>query len=277
MAVIKSSGADAYLARPAPGIFLYLVYGQDRGLVSERVKTIVSRAVDDPKDPFQLVRLDGDELAADRLRLADEANTIPLFGGRRAILIEAQGKLFHSAIEPLLALPPRHCTVVIEAGDLRKDAPLRALCERANTAVAVPCYPDSEAGIGQLIEAEVRAANLSITHDAKDFLTTQLGQDRLSTRGELEKLVLHCRGKGEITLPDVRAAVCDTSQILIQETVNEAFGGEIPALDASLRHVFAGAANFQVVLSAALRHALELHRAKAGAEGGFRAGWNKQR
>ncbi|MBO0734036.1 MAG: DNA polymerase III subunit delta, partial [Methylocapsa sp.] len=47
--------------------------------------------------------------------------------------------------------------------------------------------------------------------------------------------------------------------------------------DASLRHVFAGAANFQVVLSAALRHALELHRAKAGAEGGFRAGWNKQR
>ena len=36
------------------------------------------------------------------------------------------------------------CRVVIEAGDLRRNAPLRTLCERAKNAAALPCYADSE-------------------------------------------------------------------------------------------------------------------------------------
>src|SRR5262249_28341746 len=159
-AAIKSHEADRFLARPAPGIFLYLVYGQDSGLVRERVRKIVSRAVDDPKDPFQLVRIGGDELAADPLRLADEANTIPLFGGRRAIWIEAKGKSFTSAVEPLLTLSPRDCTIIIEAGALKTDSPLRALCEQAKAAAAIACFPDAAKNIAELIEAAVSAAKI---------------------------------------------------------------------------------------------------------------------
>jgi DNA polymerase-3 subunit delta len=272
---VKNHEADRFLARPAPEFFLYLVFGSDAGLVTERARKIISRAVDDPKDPFQLVRIGGDELAADPLRLADEANTIPLFGNRRAIWIEAQDKAFTSAIEPLLALPPRDCTIVIEAGALKKDAPLRALCERAKAAAAIPCYPDSPKDIAQLIDAEVAAADLSINPDAKRFLITQLGQDRLSTRSELEKLVLYAHGAGEITLDHVEAIICDASNLIVQETVNYAFQGKREALDASLRHISAGASDYQFLLSAALRHALDLHRAKRDAEeepGSFREG-----
>jgi DNA polymerase-3 subunit delta len=266
LVAIKSHEADRFLARTAPDIFLYFVFGSDAGLVAERTRKIISRAVKDPKDPFQLVRINGDDLAADPLRLADEANTIPLFGGR-AIWIEAQGKAFLSAIEPLLALPPRDCTIVIEAGALKKDAPLRTLCERAKGAAAIPCFPDNEREIAQLIDAEVRAANLSIAPDAKEFLVTQLGQDRLSTRSELEKLVVYAHGAGEIALDDVAAIVCDASNLIVEETVNKAFQGELAALDASLQHIFAGASDYPLLLATALRHALELHRARSGTDG----------
>ncbi len=37
--------------------------------------------------PFALVRLDGDEIS-DPMRLVEEANTVPLFGGRRAVAIK---------------------------------------------------------------------------------------------------------------------------------------------------------------------------------------------
>ena len=64
---------------------------------------------------FNCLRLAGDDLAADPLRLADEAShTVPLFGGRRAIWIDAQGKSFIAALEPIINAPPSDCTIVVE-------------------------------------------------------------------------------------------------------------------------------------------------------------------
>jgi DNA polymerase III subunit delta len=268
MVAVKSREAERFLARPPPHIYLYLAFGTDAGLVTERTRKIVALAVDDPKDPFQLVRIGGDELANDPARLADEADTIPLFGGRRAILIEAQGKAFVAAFEPVLGAPPRDCTIVIKAGALKKDAPLRTLCERERNAAAIQCYPDSAKDIAQLIDAEISAANLSIALDAKAFLVSQLGQDRLSTRSELEKLVLYAHGAGEITLDHVAAIVCDASNLIAGEAVNAAFDGGIAALDARLRHIFAGASDYHALLAAALRYALDVHRARCDADEG---------
>jgi DNA polymerase III subunit delta len=272
MVALKSHEAERFLARPPPHVYLYLIFGPDAGLIAERARKIVSRAVDDPKDPFQLVRIGGDELANDPARLADEANTIPLFGGRRGIWIEAQGKAFVDAIEQVLGLPPRDCTIVIEAGALKKDAPLRTLCERERNAAAIQCYPDSAKDIAQLIDAEISAANLSIALDAKAFLASQLGQDRLSTRSELEKLVLYAHGAGEITLDHVAAIVCDASNLIAGEAADAAFDGRFPALDAGLRHIFAGASDYHALLAAALRHALDLHRARRDADEGPHGG-----
>jgi DNA polymerase-3 subunit delta len=262
MVAVKSHEAERFLARPPPHIYLYLVFGPDAGLVTERARKIIFSAIEDPKDPFQLVRIGGDELANDPARLADEANTIPLFGGRRAILIEAQGKTFVAALEPVLGAPPPDCTIVIEAGTLKKDAPLRTLCERERNAAAIQCYPDSAHDIAQLIDGEVGAAGLSIAPDAKAFLISQLGQDRLSTRSELEKLALYAHGAGEITLDHVAAIVSDASNLIVNEAVGAAFDGDRAALDARLRHIFAGASDYHALLAAGLRHALELHRAR---------------
>ena len=85
MVAVRSSDADRFINHPALGVFLYLVFGSDAGLVAERMRTLLVRAVDDPKDAFQLLRLSGDEVASDPLRLLDEANAVPMFGGRKAI------------------------------------------------------------------------------------------------------------------------------------------------------------------------------------------------
>jgi len=268
MVAVKNHEADRFLARAQAHVFLYLVFGPDAGLVAERSQKILARSVDDPKDAFQLVRLGGDDLAADPLRLADEANTIPLFGGRRAISITAQGKAFLAAIEPVLAAPPRDCVIVIEAGALKKDAPLRKLCEREKNAAAVECYPDSADDIAALIKAETEAANLSIAPGAKALLASLLGQDRLSTRSEIAKLMLYAHGEGEIGLDHVEAIVSDASSLILDHVVNGAFDGDFSALEASARRVFAEAGDPNQLLGAALRHAMALHRARLDIEAG---------
>src|SRR5262252_3087175 len=118
MVALKGFEIDKFLARPHQPVVL--VFGPDAGLVRERAETLVRISVDDPKDPFQLARLDGDELASEPTRLVEEANTIPLFGGRRAVWVKAGGRNFAPAVEAVLASSPSTCRIVIEAGELRR-------------------------------------------------------------------------------------------------------------------------------------------------------------
>src|SRR6201991_471573 len=126
---LRGKDIDAFLARPDAGRPIILLYGPDAGLVRERADALMASAVDDPNDPFSLIRLDGDELAGEPSRLVDEALTIPLFRGRRAIRVRAGSKSFASGVETLAEMRPKDCRIVIEAGELRPDAPLRKVCE----------------------------------------------------------------------------------------------------------------------------------------------------
>ena len=225
MVALRGKEIDAFLARPDPGRPIILLYGPDAGLVRERADALLASAVDDPNDPFSLVRLDGDELSAEPSRLVDEALTIPLFGGRRAIRVRAGSRNFASGVDTLAETPLKDCRIVIEAGELRPELPLRKACERAKTAVAIACYPDGERELAKLIDDELRGSNLRIASDARAVLMALLGGDRQASRNELRKLALYAHGKGEVTLDDVKAVVADASELKIDPIVDGAFAG----------------------------------------------------
>ena len=105
MVALRGKEIDAFLARPDAGRPIILLYGPDAGLVRERADALIASAVDDPNDPFSLVKLDGDELSAEPSRLVDEAMTVPLFGGRRAIRVRAGSRSFASGIDTLAEMP----------------------------------------------------------------------------------------------------------------------------------------------------------------------------
>jgi DNA polymerase-3 subunit delta len=103
MVAFKAAQVDSFVARPNPAQPIVLVYGPDAGLVRERAEALIRIAVDNPNDPFSLARLEGDELAGEPTRLVEEANTIPLFGDRRAVWVKAGARNFVAAVEALAA------------------------------------------------------------------------------------------------------------------------------------------------------------------------------
>src|SRR3954464_955368 len=188
MVVLRGKEIDAFLARPDPGRPIILLYGPDAGLVRERAEALIASAVDDPNDPFSMVRLDGDDLAGEPSRLGEGAMTSPSFGGRRAIRVRAGSKNFASGIDTLADTSIKDCRIVIEAGELRPESPLRKACERAKTAVAIACYPDTERDLAKLIDDELRVSNLRIAPDARAVLMSLLGGDRQASPNEIRKL-----------------------------------------------------------------------------------------
>src|SRR5579862_5236088 len=268
MVALRGREIDAYLARPDPGRPIILLYGPDAGLVRERADALIASAVDDPKDPFSLVRLAGDELAAEPSRLVEEALTIPLFGGRRAIRVRAGPRNFAGGIDALADAPIKDCRIVIEAGELRPESPLRKACERAKTAVAITCYPDTERDLMKLIDDELKLSNLRVASDARAVLMGLLGGDRQASRNELRKLTLYAHGKNEVTLDDVMAVVADASELKIDPIVDGAFAGNPSAVETEFAKAIVAGTYPGVIISAAQRQAAWLHKsAIAIAEG----------
>lgn len=268
MVALSAREIDSFIARPDASRPIILVFGADAGLVRERADALIVSAVDDINDPFALVRLEGDELANEPSRLVDEAMTIPLFGGRRAIRVRAGGRSFASSLETLLADPPPSCRIVIEAGELRRDAPLRALCEKAKTAAVIACYPDGVRELNKLLDDELRAANLRITPDAREELLALIGGDRQASRNEIAKLALYALGKDEVRLEDVQAIMSDASALAIDPIIDGAFAGKSADVESWFTKALASGTSTGSIMFAAQRQAALLHKARLAVEEG---------
>jgi DNA polymerase-3 subunit delta len=257
---LRGQDINGFMARPDPARPIILLYGPDAGLVRERADALIASAIDNPGDPFSMVKLDGDELAAEPSRLVDEAMTMPLFGGRRAIRVRAGSRSFAGGIETLAGMQVKDCRIVIEAGDIRPDNLLRKACERATNAVAIGCYPDTERDLAKLIDDEMRSANLRIAQDARASLMALLGGDRQASRNELRKLTLYAHGEGEVTLDHVMTVVADASEMKLDPIVDGAFGGKPGQVESEFGKAMVAGTYPGVIISAAQRHAAWLHK-----------------
>lgn len=269
MTALRASDVDSYLANPSARQRIALVFGPDAGLVRERVDAIIAKAVDDPRDPFSLARLDDAALADEPQRLVEEAHTIPLFGGRRAVWVKAGARNIVSAVELLVAAPPaKDCMVVIEAGDLSRSAPLRVVCEKAKDAAAIACYPDEARDIARVIDSEMRESGITITPDARTLLASLIGGDRLASRNEIRKLALYAHGRARVDVDDVLAVVADASALALDAIVDSAFAGRPADVETHYAKARGAGTRPDVVAQSALRQATQLHRAKLAMESG---------
>jgi len=268
MVALKTAEVESFVARPDKARPIVLVFGPDAGLVRERAEKIIRASVDDPRDPFALAHLEGDELASEPSRLAEEAHTVPLFGGKRAVWVKAGGRNFAAAVEALVATPPVDCRVVIEAGDLRRTAPIRVICEKAKSAAVIACYVDNERDLVRLVDEEMREAKLSIAPEARSALVSLIGGDRRASRSEIRKLALYAQGKDSVSLDDVLAVVADASALALDAVVDAAFAGRTGETETQFAKALGAGTSAGTIMFAALRHVTQLHKARLAVDAG---------
>lgn len=266
MAKLKAHEVDTFIAKSAPGFRIYLIYGPDRGLVSERSSTIAKGLKIPLDDPFSVIRLEAGAIHADPARLADEALTVSMFGGKRLVWIKDAGneKGLIEALKTLAANPPDTSTVIIEADDLKPASALRMLCENSPAIMALPCYADDAKGVDRLIDSQLSGAKLTISLDARQLLKSSLGGDRLASRSELEKLVLYARGSGRIIFADVEAAIGDVSASTMDELADAILSGNTVDMDMIFAKLTERGMSIQTILSTLTRQLNSLMEQRFG-------------
>ncbi|MCX8999503.1 DNA polymerase III subunit delta [Rhizobiaceae bacterium BDR2-2] len=265
MAEIKSHEFDGFLQKSARSYRIFVIYGPDRGLVSERAGAIAKASGVPLDDPFAVVKLDAGSLQSDPGRLLDEANTIGLFGGGKLIWVKSTGaeKALADALALLAATPPGDSTVIVEAGDIRKGAGLRKIAEPASTVAIIPCYADDARALNALIDRELGAAGLRITPGARDMLLDLIGGDRLASRNELQKLALYAKDKPAVDEDDVAAIIGDASSISTDEAIDAVLTGDRNGFFHAMRKITTSKTPIFLVLQGCLRQFQMLDQMRA--------------
>jgi DNA polymerase-3 subunit delta len=256
---IAPARAAAFVQRPDPAIRAVLLYGPDAGLVRERADHLAHMVCADLGDPFRVADLNGAALAADPARLADEAAQLSLAGGRRVVRVRAAADGLGRLFTGFLADLPGEALVVVEAGELAGSSALRRAFEASPGGAAIGCYADAPRDRAAVIRESLMAHRVTASRDAAQYLVDHLGEDRLVTRSELDKLALYVGDGGRVELEDAVLSVGDSAALELDDAVMVAAEGDPARLDRVLDRVFQEGESPVTVVRAMLRHLHRLH------------------
>lgn len=260
MVAVKAAQADAFLAKLDPRINAVLVFGTDAGLVSERASKAAHAIAGRDNPPGEVLRIEDPDLEQDPHRIAVELQTMAMFGGRKVVRTTASRRVNASLLKPLLEPGALVGALIVEAGNLRADEALRKLFEAPAHAAAVPCFADEARDLDGVIKAELSAAKLSITPEARQLLISRLGADRALSRNEVGKLALFAAGKGTIDVADVEAIVGDASELTVSTIVMAAASGNAAVALSELDRAVEAGESSQGMIVVLQRHIQRLHR-----------------
>jgi DNA polymerase-3 subunit delta len=260
---------DPFLKRPNPKARAILVYGPDAGLVKERALMLAKTIVSDVNDPFNVASLSSDILSDDPARLNDEAKAMSLMGGARLVRIEGAIDKLSVVLKDYLTDPSQDNLVILEAGELGPKSPLRALFEKSEHAVALPCYVEDERGVSNLIRQMAGDHGYTVQGDAIQWLASNIAGDRARARSEIEKLFLYKGNDGKtITLEDARAACGEAGDQSIDDLLYAIGAGRVETSLAAYNKLLEEGVQVVTILRSMQNHFRRLHLVKTSVDAG---------
>jgi DNA polymerase III subunit delta len=268
MVAIKAQQAETFARAPDQNVIAVLVHGPDTGLVSERARSLTEALAKRGGEQAEIIRIEETDLSADPDRLAVELQTVPMFGGAKIVRTTAGRRINAAMFKDLFSAGPPAGGLVCEAGSLKKSDALLKLFEAPPWAAAVPCYADGDRDLGNLVRDMMRDAKLTIQQDASDVLINRLGADRALSRGEIEKLILYCAGRDEVTVADIEAIVGDATDTGLEYIAIAAASGEPGEVVAEFDRAINAGESPQVVILIAQRYFQRLHKIRTALDAG---------
>lgn len=226
-------------------------------MIRDRAAVLVRAVAGSLDDPFLVAELRREDIAT----LADEAASLPLTGGRRVVRVREATDMAASQVAQILKTGAP-ALVVLEAGELPARSKLRTLVEGDADGAAIACYPEEGRALADTIRAVLTEADASVDGDALEWLTGQLGADRVSTRQEAEKVALYAGPGGRVDLDAAMACVGDLAGLSLDDALFAATAGDVATTDRALELAMAEGSTPVGMLRAGLMHLQRLHRVR---------------
>ena len=235
-------------------------------MIRDRASQLVRAVAGSLDEPFLVAELGREDVA----RLADEAASLSLIGGRRVVRLRDATDAATDQVSAVLK-GPAPALVVVEAPNLATRSRLRTLIDAAPDGAAIACYPEEGRALADTIREVLAETGVTIDGDAMTWLSAQLGADRASTRQEVGKLALYVGAGGRVDLDAATACTGDLAGLSLEDALFAATEGDVTTTDRALELAFAEGATPVGMVRAALMHMQRLHRVRLAMDEGMTA------
>lgn len=264
---IPAAKIESFVNSPDPNINFVLLYGPDRGLISERKKTLSLKVVSDLNDAFNVVEFKYSQIKDDPSLFADEINAMSLMGGRRLIIVDADTTISKELCDVIEAANS-DSFVIFAAGDLTPASTLRKFFDKSKKTAALPCYNDDAASIQKIIGGKLRAEGYNFEFEVVQYLADKFSGDRLIILNEAEKLILYMGDNKNITLNDVENCVFDSSEFSLDELCTAVASKDLKSIDKNMTRAISDGVAPVAIIRANLRYFMRLLQAREAIDNG---------
>ncbi len=152
--------------------------------------------------------------------------------------------------------------VVIEAGDLAPSSKLRLFFDKQKDVASIACYQESSSDIAKNALQSLEKDGYKIEKDALMFLASKLGNNKMVTEQEIEKLKLYKLHSKDIKLEDVVFTIGQNSSIAIDKIINACFTRSFNNLDVYLEKETIESVNGIAIIRSLISHCLKMIQIK---------------
>ncbi|GBQ93518.1 DNA polymerase III subunit delta [Acetobacter nitrogenifigens DSM 23921 = NBRC 105050] len=240
-----------------------LLHGEDAGLIREYAANMTRAVAGSLDDPFRVATLSKES----HERLEEEATALSLDGGRRVVWVRDATDALAAPLGNLLEATAESL-IIVEGGVLAARSKLRALVENAPSAASIGCYPEEGRALEASVSRMFQEQGVAIDGDALAWLTAHLGPDRVSVRGEVEKLTLYAGAERTLSLHDVQQCAGDSGSSSMEDAVFAAMEGDRASSDFALERALEEGASPVAIARVMLSHIGRLRLIRATMEQG---------
>ena len=232
----------------------YLVYGQNNGLVKEKIKLIYEFYQNINKE-VEIIKLHNDELIEKPEKLYNEVNTFSLTSNSKLIHItNVTDKIFKNIEESISEKNKDTSLIIFEARELTPRSKIRNYFEKQNYLGTLACYYDNQNDIKELITKKFLEEKIPLTNQIKSFLIESLGVERNIIKNELEKIILFSKKKKNISELEISNCISDNNNSTLEDLNYTVCDGDLIKLDKILNQLFLEGINPILILRSVSKH-----------------------
>ncbi len=256
---MKAYQVSKFVEQPDLEYGIFLLFGPNQGLIFENSQKLIEYYQKKSTEQLNLITLESAQILETPHILAQEAQTIPMFGGLVLIRVRAVTNRLTPIIKLLLEDNPQ-AIIILEAQNVKNGDKLVKMLENYQFGRTLPCYLDDERSISDYILLFFSKENIKISRDAIAALKNILGNDREIMRRELEKLALFAAQTKNIELENIIALCGDNSNITIDKVIDAIGTGHVAQFDREISKALNSGIDAQRLLISALNHFLWLRQ-----------------
>ena len=198
---------------------IYLFSGEERYFIDEGVKIVRERFLEEGTKDFNFDAYSASDIEASKV--VDIAETLPVMARYRVLIVKHIDEWTSKNREVMLSylIKPSPTTILIlTATKLDRREKFSISIDKNGTVIL--CQPLYKQNLEMWVSQRIKRSGKSIDKDAINLLTEAEGNDMLTLNNDIEKLVLYCGDRKNISMKDVAMVSGGMRSVSVFELVN---------------------------------------------------------